>query len=152
MAYLSTQASLNARAGVNRVKLFGDKDRDGTVDPTTLEQALEYGDQQVKGHLSPRYGSQVNAWDSATAGTPTICKRLSDDICLYWLSTSVPIGNPTIKEAYESALSTLNLLSSYVMNLPEISDQTDYDTVTGEMDDVFEDESCDSDNVICVLT
>ncbi len=148
MAYLSTQASIEAKAGVNRVKLFGDKDRDGTIDATTLAQGLEYAQQLIYALLYPRYGSQVEDWDTDYAACPVLLKRLSDDIALYWLASSVPIVNPVMLENNNAALRVLSQLAGYEMSLPGIDDTTDYDAITDTMESVFDDDdSTDSESL-----
>ena len=145
MAYLSTQASLEAIAGQHRVKLFGDKDRDGTVDAQTLTQALQYGDQVVKSQLFPRYGSQVSAWDSDNSDTPLFASGLSDKICLHWLSESTAIGSKTISTGYTEALRMLSMIAGYQMSLPGIDDISN-EVAVEEMSDPYTEEAYDSDD------
>jgi len=143
--YYSSQATLEAKVIPLRVKLWGDKDRDGTVDSETLEQALAFAKNHILSVVYQRYGSQADDWDFDTA--PPIIKTLSDDLAIFYLATGTQTLNPVIQQNFENAMSTLKAINLYEMTIPGVSDEDDYQIITETYDsDLTEDCTCDCHN------
>ena len=118
--FFSSETTIKARVKASRINLYGDKDRDGALDPLALEQALSYARQTILMALINRYGSQVEAWDDLTV--PAALRFISDDLTIYYLASGQYAVNPVVQAAYEAALNNLLKISEGEWSLPGISD------------------------------
>jgi phage gp36-like protein len=144
--YFSSQTTIERKVISYRVKLMADKDRDGTADTATLEQAFSSARETIVGYLTQRYGSQVDAWTFDTI--PVLLKHISDDLVIFELAGGTPKVNPVIQINQEQAIAKLEKLSKYEMSLPGVADlDDDYITKTDTFDSDFEgDAESDSDD------
>lgn len=136
-AYFSSQATIEAKVRASRVRLWGDKNADGTLDPTTLDQALISAKSHILGFTKRRYGQQALL---ATFDTcPPLLKAVSDDLTLYYLATGANVVNPVIDLLYKNALATLENIREYRVDVPEWDDTPAIETTTEETESVFDD-------------
>lgn len=135
-AYFSSQMTIESKVKASRVKLWGDKNADGTIDPTTLDQGLSFARSQILAYLTRRYGAQALAWTFDTV--PPILRAVSDDLTLYYLATGANAVNPVIDLIGKNALATLSMLRDYEIDLPGVDDTPAIATTTGTTDSVFD--------------
>jgi len=119
MSYYSTQARLEAKASAARVLLFGDKDRDGSIDPTTLNQALVWARNQILLYCARRYGAIAYAWTTATV--PGVLLDISDDLALWYLSAGNPGVPPGLEQNKDMAMEQLKEIQSRKSDLFDTS-------------------------------
>lgn len=136
-AYFSSQTTIEAKVRSSRVKLWGDKNADGTLDPTTLDQALAFAKSYILAMITRRYGTQALTWTFDTC--PTLLKALSDDLTLYYLASGANAVNPVIDLNYKNAVAMLTMLKEYQADLPGVDDTPAIETITEEMESVFDD-------------
>lgn len=136
-AYFSSQSTIEAKVRASRVRLWGDKNADGTLDPTTLEQGLIYAKHHILAMMSRRYGSQALAWTFDTC--PPFLKAVSDDLTLYYLASGANVVNPVIDLNYKNAIAMLTNLKDYEMDLPGVDDTPAIETTTEATESVFDD-------------
>ena len=135
--YFSSQSTIEAKVRASRVRLWGDKNADGTLDPTTLEQGLIYAKNHILAMIARRYGSQALDWTFDTC--PPFLKAVSDDLTLYYLASGANVVNPVIDLNYKNAIAMLTLLKDYEMDLPGVDDTPAIETTTQETESVFDD-------------
>lgn len=135
--YFSSQATIEAKVRASRVRIWGDKNADGVIDPMTLEQGLIFAKAHILAMISRRYGSQALAWTFGTC--PPLLKAVSDDITLYYLASGANAVNPVIDLNYKNALAALTMIKDYEMDLPGVDDTPAVETLTGETESVFDD-------------
>lgn len=120
MAYYSTQARIEAKASASRVLLFGDKDRDGSIDSASLSQALTAAVNLIKSYTIKRFGkATVDAWDSSTV--PGLLQDISDTITLFYLASGSNQLNPVVKLLYDEAKEMLCQIRDGELDLSEVS-------------------------------
>jgi phage gp36-like protein len=108
--YFSSEATIEAKVKAARVKLWGDRDRDNTVDPATLAAALRSARNRIVAKLTARYGAGVIAW--SIADCPPILTDISDDLAIYFMASGS--GNalsPQIQTNYDNAIALLTELA-----------------------------------------
>ena len=128
MSYYSTQASIEATVTSNRVRIWGDKNADGTVDPASLSQALAFAKSRILAHVWRRYGDAiVSAWTETTA--PELIQGISDDLTLYYLASGANALNPIIEMNYKDAVAMLAQIRDGIADIPSISDNS-YEVTT----------------------
>jgi len=137
-AYFSTEASIIAKNKEARVKLWGDRNRDGVLDPTTVSQALVFAKSRILAFIQTRYGSQILEWDSNSV--PDVLRDISDTLALWYIATGQNAINETIEKLHVNAIKELKMLRLYEMDIPEVSDSDSYMTVTDDMESTFEEE------------
>ena len=135
-AYFSSQTTIEAKVRSSRVKLWGDKNADGTLDPATLEQALIYAKQTTLAYVVKRYGAQALDWTFDTC--PPLLKAVSDDLTLFYLASGANAVNPVIELNQKNALATLAKLKDYEIDLPGTDDSPAIETLTEETESVFD--------------
>lgn len=149
-AYFSSQSTIEAKVRSSRVKLWGDKNADGTLDPATLEQALIYAKQTILAYVVKRYGAQALDWTFDSC--PPLLKAVSDNLTLFYLASGANAINPVIELNQKNALSMLTMLKDYDIDLPGVDDSPAIETATEETESVFDDlllsESSTSDLLI----
>lgn len=149
-AYFSSQSTIEAKVRSSRVKLWGDKNADGTLDPATLEQALIYAKQTILAYVVKRYGAQALDWTFDSC--PPLLKAVSDNLTLFYLASGANVVNPVIELNQKNALSMLTMLKDYDIDLPGVDDSPAIETATEETESVFDDlllsESSTSDLLI----
>ena len=136
-AYFSSQTTIEAKVRSSRVRLWGDKNADGTLDPVTLEQGLSFAKASILALLARRYGTQALNWDFDTC--PPLLKAVSDDLVLYYLATGANAVNPVIDSSYKNAVAMLTLIKEYDADLPGVDDTPAIETTTEETESVFDD-------------
>jgi phage gp36-like protein len=151
--YFSTEASIKAKVRSLRVNLWGDKDRDGSLDTQTLTQALTFAKSTIMSRLYPRY--TVAEIEDLTTTTDTdlqdaagLLKTYSDDLVLYYLASGSNVVNPIIKLSYDTTLDALDKMECYKLSLPGISDTNDYQTVTETLESDYD--TADTDGLYVV--
>lgn len=133
----STQASVEARASSARVKLWTDKNNDGTPDPLTLTQGFQFASGVIFEKLTPRYGETVlEGWTIATA--PPRILRISDDLCMWFFSSGLNAQNPLIQAIYDEAISSLDAIASKTAYLYGATDGVTLASATEAPDDPFD--------------
>ena len=136
---LSTQATVEARASAARVKLWTDKNKDGTPDPTTLDQGFQFATGLIFGHLVKKFGETVLAsWTISTA--PAEILRISDALCMWYFSSGNNSQNELVREIYQDAVQRLIDISSGARRLYGVVAGVTSTTTTDTLDDPFEDE------------
>ena len=135
--YFSSQTTIEAKVRSSRVKIWGDKNADGILDPTTLDQALAFAKNYILAMISRRYGVQALAWTFDTC--PPLLKAVSDDLTLFYLASGANALNPVIDVSYKNAIAMLTMLKDYEADLPGVDDTPAIETATEEMDSVFDD-------------
>lgn len=136
-AYYSSQTTIEAKVRSSRVRLWGDKNADGTLDPTTLEQGLIYAKNHILAMIVRRYGSQALDWDFDSC--PPLLKAVSDDLTLFYLATGANAVNPVTDANYKNAIAMLTMLRDYEADLPGVDDTPAIGTTTEETESVFDD-------------
>lgn len=112
----STLTTVQVRANVKRIQGWTDKDRDSTPDPATLTAGFQYASGLIFEYLVQRFGeTQLAAWTSATC--PPRILAISDDLCIYWFSSSNNAQNPLIRQLYEDAIASLEAIRDYKVGL-----------------------------------
>lgn len=134
--YYSTQATLEAKAMAARVRVWGDKDANGSLDNTSMIQAFSYAKATILSYIAQRYGSQVSSWDSDSA--PSLIKAISDDLSLYYLASGNNAINSIIEMNRQLSISTLEMIADYKIQIFDINDSSDYDTYTCLRESDFE--------------
>lgn len=149
-AYFSSQSTIEAKVRSSRVKLWGDKNADGTLDPATLEQALVDAKHTILAYIVKRYGAQALDWTFDSC--PPLLKAVSDNLTLFYLASGANAINPVIELNQKNALSMLTMLKDYDIDLPGVDDSPAIETATEETESVFDDlllsESSTSDLLI----
>ena len=136
-AYFSSQSTIEAKVRSSRVKLWGDKNADGTLDPATLEQALIYAKQTILAYVVKRYGAQALDWTFDTC--PPLLKAVSDDLTLFYLASGANAVNPVIELNQKNVLAMLTMLKDYELDLPGTDDSPAIETLTEDTESVFDD-------------
>lgn len=134
--YFSSQTTIEAKVRASRVKLWGDKNADGTLDPATLEQALASAKSIILSYVARRY---PQALDLTFSGCPPLLKALSDDLTLYYLASGANAVNPVQDLNYKNAVAMLTMIRDYENDVPELDDSTALQTTTEETESVFDD-------------
>lgn len=116
-AYYSTQARLEALASTARVKLFGDKNRDGTVDSTSLTQALAFAKNHIDALLCRRFQGTPFTWTSATV--PPVLIPISDNLALYYLASGSIGVTEAIQRNYDQAIQFLQDIVDRKLDIPD---------------------------------
>lgn len=139
-AYYSTQATIEAKVTALRVRIWGDKNGVGTVDPASLLQALAFAKSRILAHVWRRYGdTEVKSWTDTTA--PDLIKGISDDLSLYYLASGANAVNPVIDANYKDAIAQLVAIRDGLSDIPLIHDDS-YPTFTEQAySDYFGDET-----------
>lgn len=115
MAY-STQASLEAKIKASRIRLWGDKDRDGTIDALTLSQGLGYAEHLIQAYLVKRFGAgTITAWTTTTV--PALLKDISDDLALYYIASGSNAMSEQVHRNYEQAVKLLTMIRDNEIDL-----------------------------------
>lgn len=144
-AYFSSQTTIEAKVKAARIKLWGDRDRDNVLDPTTLTQALVFAKNKILGFVQTRYGSQVHDWDLSTV--PDILKEVSDSLTLWYIAGGQNAMNSVVDLNYNEAIKTLEMIRNYDLDIPETSDSDNYMTVVADFTSDFSgDDGEDDDN------
>lgn len=128
---LSTQTTIETSCSVNRIKIYGDKNKDGVIDSNILEKAISNAEGIIEGYLFERYGSQITSADSTTSKLLT---SLSDDISIYMLATTNQAVSIPIDLRYKAAMNFLEMLRDYKLSIPEFSDGDRWETVTEDLE------------------
>lgn len=134
--YFSSQTTIEAKVRASRVKLWGDKNADGTLDPATLEQALASAKSIILSYVARRY---PQALDLTFSACPPLLKALSDDLTLYYLASGANAVNPVQDLNYKNAVTMLTMIRDYENDVPELDDSTALQTTTEETESVFDD-------------
>ena len=133
----STQATVEARANSARVKLWTDKNRDGTPDPVTLTQGFQFATGLIFEYLTQRYGeAELSAWTIATA--PARVLRISDDLCIWYFSSGNQSQNPLIQAIYDAAIDSLESIRDYNSSLYGAVEAVDGNSVTEDPESPFD--------------
>jgi len=139
----STEETITAKIKTAKLKLWGDRNRDGVLDPDTLTQAIDSAQAQILAALYARYGTQVEDWTIGTV--PDILKSISDSLTIFYIASGSNAINESVKLSYDNAMLNLTKLSvlndkSFVfdLSLPGISDSSDNDTTTAQFESVFD--------------
>lgn len=112
----STLASIQARANSKRVLGWTDKNADTIPDPETLAQGYQFASSFIFQYICQRYGeTQIAAWTISTA--PARVLSLSDDLCIWYFSSSNNAQNPLIAQIYEEAIKTLEGIRDGTLSL-----------------------------------
>jgi len=138
----TTQTRLEAKITAARLLRYGDRDRDNTLDATTLLQAVASADAKIIASLRPRYGAQVDDWTSATTDPDIdLLLDVADSLGLYYFAVgSGNAVNEPITLMYNDAIETLRMLRDYEINLPGVLDTGTYDVYTDETDSDFDED------------
>ena len=135
--YFSSQITIESKVRSSRVKIWGDKNADGTIDPTTLDQALVFARNYILAMVTRRYGTQALAWTFDTC--PPFLKAVSDDLTLFYLASGANAVNPVIDLNYKNAVAMLTMIKDYEADLPGVDDTPAIETATEETESVFDD-------------
>lgn len=135
--YFSSQTTIEAKVRSSRVKIWGDKNADGVLDPTTLDQALAFAKSMILAMIVRRYGQQALTWTFDTC--PPLLKAVSDDLTLYYLAAGANALNPVIDINYKNAVAMLTMIKDYEADLPGVDDTPAIETATEETESVFDD-------------
>jgi phage gp36-like protein len=142
--YFSSQTTIEAKVKAARIKIWGDRDRDGTLDSDTLDQALKFAKNRILGYVQTRFGSQVHDW--VLADVPDVLREISDSLTLWYIAGGQNAMNDVIALNYKEAMTSLERMRDYEMDIPEVSDSDDYQTVTDDFDSDFENDDVDDDD------
>lgn len=134
--YFSSQTTIEAKVRSSRVKLWGDKNADGTLDPVTLDQAFAFAKGMILSYVQRRY---PEALDLTFSTCPPLLRALSDDLTLYYLASGANAINPIQDLNYKNALAMLQMIRDYQNDVPEFEDCTSIQTLTEETESVFDD-------------
>jgi len=134
----STLTSIQQRANAKRVLGWTDKDGDTVPDPGTLTQGYQYATGVIFSYLNTRYGETVlEAWTISTA--PARILALSDDLCIYYFSSSNNAQNPLVLRLYNDAIAALERIRDNVESLygvvEDMSDKYEVDDLDAAYDD-----------------
>jgi len=139
-AYWSSETTIKNKVKASRINLYGDKNRDGSVDPDSLTQGLNFAKQRILMYVEDRYGAQCDDWDSDTV--PDALKNISDDLTIYYLASGQNEVNPIVLRNYEMAIDLLEKLHDGMVSLPGVSDfETDTETVTSYSHSIYSDDA-----------
>jgi phage gp36-like protein len=146
--YYSSETTIKAKIKGANINLWGDRNRDDVLDATTLAQALLFSRELIRGYLQPRYGAQVHDW--TLSSVPGIVRDISDTLTIYYIATGQNAIAPIVQILYDNAIMMLGMIADYKMDIPEVTDTSDYDTLTAEYnsemyndDDDLEDDDYD---------
>ena len=135
-AYYSSETTIKNKLSASRINMYGDKDRDGELDPETLTQALIYAKQQILMRFETRFGAQCNDWTDVTV--PDALRNLSDDLTIYYLATGANAVNEIVKLNYEIAIDMLNEMRDGLLSLPGVSDyEAGTEIVTASSESIY---------------
>jgi len=133
----STQATVEARASSARVKLWTDKNKDGTPDPDTLTQGFQFATGLIFEKLQQRYGeTELASWTISTA--PARILRISDDLCMWVFSSGLNAQNPLIQVIYDEAIQSLDDIASTKVSLYGATEGVTLTSSTEAPDDPFD--------------
>ena len=127
----STQTTIENSCSVERVKIYGDKNKDGVLDTSILTKAINDAEGIIKGYLYERYGSTL---DSADSTTSKLLTAISDSIALYMLASTNNAITIPIDIKYKAAIEFLEKLREYKLSIPELSDANRWETVTEDLE------------------
>jgi phage gp36-like protein len=144
-AYYSSETTIKNKVKASRINLYGDKNRDGSIDPDSLTQALIFAKQRILMYVEDRYGSQCDDWDSTTV--PDALKNISDDLTIFYLASGQNEVNPIVLRNYDMAIDLLEKLNEGKLSLPGVSDfESGTETLTSYSNSIYSnDEDIDDD-------
>lgn len=109
MSYATAQDIIN-RYGNDHLLLIADRDNDGEVDASVVEQAAADADAEIDAYLAGRYVLPMPE-------VPAVLQRLAVDIMVYRLTPTADTGTETIKSRYELAVKMLDKISKGTISL-----------------------------------
>jgi len=133
----STLTTVQQRANSKRVLGWTDKNSDTIPDPGTLTQGYQFASGLIFSYLTRRYGETViSAWTISTA--PERVLSISDDLCVYWFSSSNNSQSPLLLQLYQEALLSLERIRDGVDDLygvtEDLSERTEVDDADSSFD------------------
>jgi hypothetical protein len=131
-AYYSSQTTIEAKVKALRIKMWGDKDGDGVLDPAALESALSEAKQEILLYVETRYGQSVtDGWDSSTR--PDWIGTVSDWLTLYHLMSGSNAAHPVVIKKYDDVLKQLIQIQNYQAAIPGITFESGQTNTTTRM-------------------
>lgn len=108
--YYSTQATLEARASALRLKGWIDYDNDGVINAETLERAQKFSRGEIRDMLESIVGSDtIDTWTDATV--PESVGSISDDLCIWYCTTTNPALAKQVQVLYTEAMKRLKAMA-----------------------------------------
>lgn len=133
--------SVQAKAGVERVMSWLDKDADGAPNAETLSQGFLSAQQTILSYISDRYGAQCLDWDIDTV--PDALRTHSDALSIWYFATGSNAVNDIVQVWHDLTMQFLENIRDGLISIPGVSDATDYDSATAELTDGFDSISTD---------
>jgi phage gp36-like protein len=130
MAY-STQTTIENSCSVEKIRLYGDKNKDGVVDTSALNKAINDAEGIIYGYLYERYTTLLDSADSTTSKLLTF---ISDSISVYLLAATNNAISIPIDLRYKTAMDLLEKIKNYEINLPGFADTNRWETITEDLE------------------
>lgn len=134
----SSEATISAKVKLAKLKVWGDRDRDGTLDPLMLAAALKSAASTITAALHRRYGAQVLTWDIDDDSVPDLLEGVSDKLTIYEIASGNNAINESVKTWAQDALKTLSDLASYNISLPSVAEAGADEISTASFESVFD--------------
>lgn len=134
----SSEATISAKVKLAKLKVWGDRDRDGTLDPLMLASALKSAASTITAALYRRYGAQVLTWDIDDDSVPDLLETVSDKLTIYEIASGNNVINESVKTWQQEALKTLSDVASYNILLPGIAEAGASEISTASFESVFD--------------
>lgn len=133
----STLASIQQRANSKRILGWTDKDGDSIPDPATLSQGYQFASGVIFEYLNKRYGeAELASWTISTA--PARVLAISDDLCIWYFSSSNNSQNELISILYDAAITSLTAIRDKQSDLYGATEGVDGTSETVSGDDLVD--------------
>jgi len=134
----STLTTVQQRANSKRILGWTDNNNDSIPDPGKLTQGYQFASGLVFSYLTRRYGETVlAAWTISTA--PGRVLAISDDLCVYWFSSSNNAQSELINHIYLEAIAALERIRDGVDDLygvtEDMSERAEVDDADSSFDE-----------------
>ena len=134
----STLTSVQLRANAKRIKGWTDKDKDSIPDTDTLTAGFQYASGVIFEYLNRRYGeTELADWTISTA--PPRILAISDDLCIYWFSSSNNSQNDVTQRLYADAIVTLERIRDGSVSLYGVVEDMSDKYAVEKLDAAYED-------------
>ena len=127
----SSQSTIQASSSFEKLRAYSDKNKDGVIDSTTVNKAINDAEGVINSKLYERYGSTLTSCDETTSVTLTM---ISDAITLYFLALTNNAVSLPIDLRYKAAMAELEAIREYKQSIPELSDANKWETTTEDLE------------------
>jgi len=138
--YFSTEDSLEATARSIQLFQWFDRNKDDILDADVLESGYKFAKGKILAYIIPRYGDQVNDWDSDTV--PDFLQSMSDILVLYRggsTSNNAAVGE-ILAANRQIVVDDLTAIRNEEISIPGVSDYSSTSTDVDSMETAFETE------------